>query len=180
MLYSPCERRRQRREDPAHMKTADIDELSLPGSFGAVFGHIIKQAFLKMGHTTMFPAISSLARRMRLSGAGFFICLTAALLLFSTSALSEGTRSLHPAGATGNRAVMDVTGNDVFAGVARARQFLYVYAEEGEVILLGSINVGNDDGDIHVFNPQTFGSPVAEHIPVYAVCACLGDTSVPG
>src|SRR5690625_7579376 len=92
MLYSPCERRRQRREDPAHMKTADIDELSLPGSFGAVFGHIIKQAFLKMGHTTMFPAISSLARRMRLSGAGFFICLTAALLLFSTSALRSEER----------------------------------------------------------------------------------------
>jgi hypothetical protein len=86
---------------------------------------------------------------------------------------AEGTRTLHPAagdGSTGNRGVMDVS-NTVNAGVVRTRQFLYVYAEAGEVILLGSRNRSNG-GDIFVYNPQSFGARGNETIPGTADFTC--------
>jgi uncharacterized repeat protein (TIGR01451 family) len=86
---------------------------------------------------------------------------------------AEGTRTLHPAagdGSTGNRGVMDVS-NTVNAGVVRTRQFLYVYAEAGEVILLGSRNRSNG-GDIFVYNPQSFGARGNEAIPGAADFTC--------
>lgn len=68
------------------------------------------------------------------------LALALALLPGSQVAQAEGTRTLHPAsgiGSTGNRGVMDIT-NTLAGGVARQTQFTYVYAREGEVILLGS------------------------------------------
>ena len=84
------------------------------------------------------------------------LCLATATFALACVAQAEGTRTLHPSGATGNRGVMDVTADSTFAGVAVSRQFLYVYAQAGEVILLGSRNRDNG-GNIYVFNPRDFG-----------------------
>ena len=84
------------------------------------------------------------------------LCLATATFALASVAQAEGTRTLHPSGATGNRGVMDVTADSTFAGVAVSRQFLYVYAQAGEVILLGSRNRDNG-GNIYVFNPRDFG-----------------------
>ncbi|MCK9539302.1 hypothetical protein, partial [Dokdonella sp.] len=102
-------------------------------------------------------------------------CAGAALLLLaSAGAFAEGTRTLHPAtgpGSTGNRGVMDLTTSAAFAGVARQRQFLYVFARSGEVILLGSRNRSNG-GDIFVYDPQSFGNKGDETIPGTASFTC--------
>jgi len=89
------------------------------------------------------------------------VLLAGLLLLAGGPALfAEGTRTLHPAsgpGSTGNRGVMDVSTNLV-GNVARSRQFTYVYAQAGEVILLGQRNRSNG-GDIFVYGPQaSFGN----------------------
>jgi uncharacterized repeat protein (TIGR01451 family)/fimbrial isopeptide formation D2 family protein len=86
-------------------------------------------------------------------------------------ASAEGTRTLHPAGALGNRGVMDVSNSSNFANVARGRQFLYVHARAGEYLLLGSRNRSNG-GDIFVYNPQSFGTPGDETIPAAADFTC--------
>ncbi|MCW5577689.1 MAG: isopeptide-forming domain-containing fimbrial protein, partial [Dokdonella sp.] len=91
----------------------------------------------------------------------------------SGAALAEGSRTLHPAtgpGSTGNRGVMDLS-NGLYAGVARQRQFLYVYAQAGEVILLGSRNRSNG-GDVLVYNPQSFGARGNETIPAASNFSC--------
>ncbi|MBN8728706.1 MAG: DUF11 domain-containing protein, partial [Xanthomonadales bacterium] len=104
------------------------------------------------------------------------------LLLGAGSAAAEGTRTLHPAtgtGSTGNRGVMDLTTTNA-AGVARQRQFTYVYAREGEVILLGSrnrtTNSGSNRGQIRLWAPQDFGTKGIETDPsnASAVLTCDG------
>lgn len=93
------------------------------------------------------------------------LALAAGLLPGVQPAQAEGTRTIHPAagiGSTGNRGVMDLT-NANAAGVARQTQFTYVYAREGEVILLGSrnrtTNTGTNRGQIRLWAPPV-GAPV--------------------
>ncbi len=103
-------------------------------------------------------------------------CTALLLALFlSGAAFAEGTRTLHPSGATGERGVMDVSNSSFFANVARGRQFLYVYAQAGEYILLGSRNRSNG-GDVLVYNPQSFGVPGNETIPATADFTCSTQT----
>ncbi len=90
--------------------------------------------------------------------------LTLSSMMATGPVQAEGTRTLHPAGATGHRGVMDVGGGTNFAGIVPSRQFLYVYAQENEVILLGSRNRSNG-GNILVYNPTSFGPPGAETWP---------------
>lgn len=92
-------------------------------------------------------------------------------LLICGHATAEGTRTLHPAGANGERGVMDVSDSSFFANVARGRQFLYVYARAGEYILLGSRNRSNG-GDAFVYDPQSFGTPGDETVPGTADFTC--------
>ena len=115
------------------------------------------------------------------------LALALALLPGSQVAQAEGTRTLHPAsgiGSTGNRGVMDIT-NTLAGGVARQTQFTYVYAREGEVILLGSrnrtTNTGANRGQIRLWAPQSFGAKGAETDPsnASAVLTCDG-TAGPG
>jgi uncharacterized repeat protein (TIGR01451 family) len=102
-------------------------------------------------------------------------------LLAPLSVSAEGSRSLFPAAypAGGARAPMDVTDNNAYAGVARNRQFLYVYAQAGEFILLGSRNRSNG-GDIFVYNPQSFGTRGLETVPGTADFTCSAATPPPG
>src|SRR5690606_5865130 len=99
--------------------------------------------------------------------------LALGLVVFSSPAHAEGTRTLHSAtgdGSTGHRGVMDVS-TTLNANVVLTRQFLYVYAEANEVILLGSSNRSNN-GDILVYNPQSFGAKGNETIPGTANFTC--------
>src|SRR5690606_31061402 len=90
---------------------------------------------------------------------------------------AEGTRTLHPSGATGYRGVMSAQySNSLYGSVVRDNQFLYVYAEAGEVILLGSRN-RSTNGDIFVYAPQSFGPKGAETWPGTATFSC---SSQPG
>ena len=108
------------------------------------------------------------------------LIMGAALLLATAgvgTAQAEGTRTLHPAtgtGSTGNRGVMDATTTaTAAAGVAYQRQFTYVYARAGEVILLGQRN-RNNGGDIFVYdpNPAGFGGKGMETVPTTASFTC--------
>ncbi|WP_298851686.1 DUF11 domain-containing protein, partial [uncultured Aquimonas sp.] len=111
------------------------------------------------------------------------LVLLAALALLSVPALvlAEGSRSLFPASypAAGARAPMDLTNNAAYAGVAQNRQFLYVYAQAGEFILLGSRNRSNG-GDIFVYNPQSFGVRGLETVPASADFTCSSNSPPAG
>ncbi|WP_166653803.1 DUF11 domain-containing protein, partial [Tahibacter aquaticus] len=101
----------------------------------------------------------------------------------SLSAWAEGSRSMYPAGyeAAGFRATMDLRNNGNYMGIIPARQFLYVYAEANEYILLGSRNRNNGtSGEIFVYNPQNFGTKGAETIPGTANFACTQTTPPAG
>ncbi|HUD40667.1 MAG TPA: hypothetical protein VMR06_01580 [Dokdonella sp.] len=117
----------------------------------------------------MFKRMFDHARRTWITAAS--VLALASIAVATSPASAEGTRSLHPSGAVGNRGVMDVSDSTNFASVARGRQFLYVYARAGEYILLGSRNRANG-GDIFVYDPQSFGTPGDETIPATANFTC--------
>jgi hypothetical protein len=80
-------------------------------------------------------------------------------------AFSEGSRSLYPSTYpdTGYRANLDfqpgpVATPTLYVRRVRRSGFLYVYAQAGEYIVLGSRN-RSDGGDIFIYNPQDFGTP---------------------
>ena len=105
----------------------------------------------------------------------------AMLAAHTPQAFAEGSRTLHPASyPTVGRGTMSA-GYDtgVYAGVARNTQFLYVYAEAGEWILLGSRNRSNG-GDIFVYNPQSFGNRGDETIPGTSnfTCSVVGGGTI--
>ncbi|MBN8887246.1 MAG: DUF11 domain-containing protein [Rudaea sp.] len=66
---------------------------------------------------------------------------------------------------------MDLRNGGSYAGVTKQSQFLYVFAEAGEYILLGSRNRGNS-GDIRVYNPQSFGAKGSETVPTTINFSC--------
>src|SRR5690606_3779695 len=105
----------------------------------------------------------------------------------SQVAHAEGSRSLHPAGAsdaTGARGMMSTSSTTYFPGsTVNLRQFLYVYAQEGEYILLGSRNrTAANTGVIRIFaspgGSGDFGNKGNETVPANgtAVYACSTGT----
>jgi len=138
----------------------------------------MRYGWLRWGKFSM-DSMSSFQGRLRARAQSIGgVAIVAILLLAVTlcpapSAHAEGTRTLHPAsgdGSTGNRGVMDVS-TTLNAGVVSTRQFIYVYAQAGEVILLGSRN-RNNSGNIFVYNPQLFGAKGNETIPGVASFTC--------
>ena len=103
--------------------------------------------------------------------------------LRSSGARAEGSRSLYPSTypAAGFRANLDLQPGPANKYVSRVmrRGFLYVFAQAGEYIVLGSRNRSNG-GDISVFNPQSFGTPGDETIPGTASFTCSGGSATPG
>ena len=95
-------------------------------------------------------------------------------------AMAEGSRSLYPSTypSTGYRANLDVEPGHYYVGKVNRLTFLYVYANAGEYILLGSSS-RNSGGDIHVFNPQSFGITGNETVPstVNFTCSATGTYS---
>lgn len=93
--------------------------------------------------------------------------LIACLWLAGTQvAQAEGSRTLYPAGATGNRSNLEWRTDSLYGGLLTRRTLLRVYAVQGEHILLGSSNT-RSDAEILVFNPgRVTGSIGSETIPV--------------
>ncbi|MCB0210097.1 MAG: hypothetical protein KDJ52_12245 [Anaerolineae bacterium] len=78
---------------------------------------------------------------------------------------AEGSRDLYPTGASGNRANIEWR-NSFYGSFLRRRSLFQVYAEAGEVMLLGSSAVGVNQGDIRVYNPNRInGITGDENIP---------------
>ena len=86
-------------------------------------------------------------------------------LLPAGVARAEGSRDLYRSGATGFRANLEwrtsfygpPTGSS--AGFLLRRTFLQVYADAGEVILVGSSAVGVGDGDVVLYRSDQVGVP---------------------
>ena len=113
------------------------------------------------------------------------------LFLLTLSALThaEGSRSLYPASypaasvATGARANLDLQPSQYYVNRIIRRGFVYVYAEQGEYILLGSSNIGTAagfGGDVQVYNPQDFGTRGDETIPAAPNFTCTGGSGETG
>lgn len=80
---------------------------------------------------------------------------------------AEGSRNLYPNMIGGNRANVEWRSSFYGANFLRRRMLLQVYAEQNEVILLGSSAVAVGSGDILVYNPGQ-------------VTGVVGDETIPG
>ena len=103
------------------------------------------------------------------------------LLAFSTAAQAEGSRDLYPAdyadrGPLASRAYLDLDPGQSYLGRVNRRGFNYVFAQAGEVILLGSSNI-EAGGDVLVYNPQDFGTRGDETIPLVEDFSCANGVS---
>ena len=108
--------------------------------------------------------------------------LSIAAAAIGTPAHAEGSRSLYPASynAAGFRADLDVSDpTTLYLNVVKRSAFLYVYAQAGEYITLGSRNRANG-GDVLVYDPQSFGQPANETVPATADFSCATGSSQPG
>jgi uncharacterized repeat protein (TIGR01451 family) len=108
------------------------------------------------------------------------LSLTAAVMAMPVHA--EGSRSMYPAtySAAGFRADLDVSDPaTLYLNVVKRSAFLYVYAQAGEYITLGSRNRANG-GDALVYNPQSFGQAGNETVPAATDFSCATGTSEPG
>lgn len=131
------------------------------------------------------PADRHIAARVRAAALGALSVLAG--MGGTTGAWAEGSRTLYPstyptgAGTCANtfnrgcRANLDLQPGTLYAGKIQRRTFLYVYAEAGEYVLLGSRN-RNTAGDILVYNPQDFGTPGDETLPAAADFSCASNT----
>lgn len=85
------------------------------------------------------------------------------LAMLPGAAGAEGSRDLYPAGKAGNRANIEWR-NSFYGNFLRRRSLFQVYAEAGEVLLLGSSAVGVQQGDIRVYDPNQVTGPVGDEI----------------
>ncbi len=128
---------------------------------------------LRRGCRSMVPAV-------------LLLCTITILFGIAVNAHGEGSRSLYPAtyaGTNNARANLDLSAGAKYANVVRRSTFLYVYAQAGEYIVLGSRNrstTGTTTGDISVYNPQSFGIPGDETIPGAADFSCSGGSTQSG
>ena len=106
--------------------------------------------------------------------AGALLAIILGMCCVSGLAQAEGSRNLYPASypsggtASGARANLDLQPPQYYVNRVLRRGFIYVYAQQGEYILLGSSNIGTDagyGGDVRVYNPQDFGIRGDETLP---------------
>ncbi|MCE3001944.1 MAG: hypothetical protein LW860_04460 [Xanthomonadaceae bacterium] len=120
-------------------------------------------------------SLPSALRTPLAAGFGLVLAGIAAVLGPTGEARADGSRDLFPPGYVGSRANLDLQPAQVYLGVVRRRTFIYVYAQAGEYILLGSSNRidGNTAGNIQVFDPQPFGARGDETIPAASSFDCV-------
>lgn len=112
-------------------------------------------------------------RRQRWFGA--LVCLglvVGAAHMLAWQAMAEGSRTMYPAGIAGYRA--NIEWRTSFYGTFLRRRTLFnLYAQSGDVVLLGSSAVGVGQGDILIYNPGQVSGPVGdENIPATADFSC--------
>ena len=104
------------------------------------------------------------------------ICLVFLLGVYSSFAWlvqAAGSGNMYPTGAIGFRGNLQWLNLFYGNNFLRRRTLLKVYAEAGEVVLLGSSAVGIDNGDIRVYNPgQITGRIGDEVIPAFPDFSC--------
>lgn len=124
------------------------------------------------------------------------LCLACSTVMclagLGNQALAEGSRNLYPASypstgdvADGARANLDLQPgpNNKYVNRVNRLGFIYVYAEAGEYILLGSSNIGTAGGlggNVSVYNPQNFGTRGDETIPATTDFSCTAGSTQPG
>ncbi|HTH11402.1 MAG TPA: hypothetical protein VMA55_17670, partial [Acidovorax sp.] len=136
----------------------------------------------------MFNRLPRCDRRNSLRAMALGACVGLGMV---SLAWAEGSRTLYPStyptsGGTcantfnrGCRANLDLQPGNRYVGKIHRRTFLYVYAEAGEYVLLGSSN-RTTGGDILVYNPQDFGTPGDETLPASADFSCASSTPPAG
>lgn len=98
----------------------------------------------------------------------------------SALTLAEGSRTLYPGGVAGFRANIEWR-TSFYSTLFRRRALFKVYAQAGEVILLGSSAVGVNNGDIRVFNPNRVTGPIGnETIPATPDFSCAAQRVATG
>jgi len=99
----------------------------------------------------------------------------------SSPAFAEGSRNLYPATypSSAYRSAMDLRTTQRYMNAISGRQFLYVYAQAGEYILVGSRNRANG-GDVRIYDPQSFGTKADETLPATADFSCASATPPAG
>jgi uncharacterized repeat protein (TIGR01451 family) len=100
----------------------------------------------------------------------------AALWLNGSAAWAAGSANLWPSGAAGNRGNSEWRTDSYGGGIVTRRTLLHVYAQAGEVILMGStargVVNGATTGDILAYNPGQVTGPVGtETVPAPASAA---------
>ena len=100
----------------------------------------------------------------------FLLLISIVLSAFSVndSVWAEGSRDLYPSTYAGFRANLDFQPTQTYVNKVKRNGFLYVYAQQGEYILLGSRNRGSG-GNIYVYTPQDFGTPGNEKYDYTAI-----------
>lgn len=131
----------------------------------------------------------TLARFLRGTGFNPFIFLICTVFLCGVSDVrAEGSRTLYPstypsacgaAPGQGCRSNLDLQPAEKYVGKVLRRTFLYVYAQQGEYILLGSRN-RDAGGDIRVYDPAVFGVPGDETVPASPSFSCASATAPAG
>ena len=99
-------------------------------------------------------------------------------------ASAEGSRSLYPSKATGNRASLEWRTSN-YANLLTRRTLLKVYVNAGEYILLGSstigVSSGSTSGNIQVYAPGRVTGPIGnEIIPASADFSCAAQRTTTG
>lgn len=127
--------------------------------------------------------------RFGASNRSILFALVAGLCGTNSTVQAEGSRTLHPATypsgsvASGARSNLDLQPGQYYVNRVIRRGFIYVYARQGEYILLGSSNIGTDSGyggNVNVFNPNDFGIPGDETLPGAADFSCTTGSTAPG
>ncbi len=114
-----------------------------------------------------------------------FLAIAVVLTVQAVDVRAEGSRSLYPSTyqAGGWRANLDYSATStLYLNKVRRRGFLYVYAQSGEYIVLGSRNRtagATNLNDISVYNPQDFGTPGDEAVPGTASFTCTAGPAAP-
>ena len=107
---------------------------------------------------------------------GLLVALLLALAFIFTVRLAraEGSRDMFPDPPSGNRTNIEWRNSFYGGGLLYRRTLFKVFANQNEVIFLGSTAVGVTNGDVLVYNPGTVTGPIGnETIPGAANFSCL-------
>ncbi|MBI3242893.1 MAG: DUF11 domain-containing protein [Chloroflexi bacterium] len=109
------------------------------------------------------------------------LLLAFALIFAVHPARAEGSRDMFPDPPSGNRTNIEWRNSAYGGGLLLRRTLFKVFANQNEVILLGSTAVGVTNGDVLVYNPGTVTGPVGnETIPGAADFSCVAQRTASG